>query len=71
MSRTTSILNSSKATEEQKDYVLKLSKLILRDSRKKFERNNRMMAKNLDKSVIKVSEHVVKFGGYGLDIIDF
>jgi acyl-CoA dehydrogenase family protein 9 len=71
MSRTTSILNSSKATEEQKDYVLKLSKLILRDSRKKFERNNRMMAKNLDKSIIKVSEHVVNFGGYGLDIIDF
>lgn len=71
MSRTTSILNNSKATEEHKDYVLKLSKLILRDSRKKFSKNQRAMAKNLDKTVVKVSEHVVKFGGYGLDIIDF
>jgi acyl-CoA dehydrogenase family protein 9 len=71
ISRTSSILNNTKASADQKDYVLKLSKLILRDSRKKFERNNKAMAKNLDKSVIKVSEHMVKFGGYGLDIIDF
>jgi acyl-CoA dehydrogenase family protein 9 len=71
MSRTTSILNNSKASDEQKDYVLKISKLILRDSRKNFERNRRMLTKNLDKSVAKVSEYVVNFGGYGLDIIDF
>ncbi len=71
MSRTTSILNNSKVSEDQKDYVLKLAKLILRDSRKKFSRSNRAMTKNLDKSVIKVSEHVVRNGGYGLDIIDY
>jgi acyl-CoA dehydrogenase family protein 9 len=71
ISRTTSILNNSKATSDQKDYTLKLSKLILRDSRKKFERNHRSMTKNLDKTITKVSEHIVKNGGYGLDIIDF
>ncbi|MBC7540929.1 MAG: acyl-CoA dehydrogenase family protein [Bacteriovorax sp.] len=71
ISRTTAILNSSKATQDQKDYVLRMSKQICKDSRRSFTRNVRSMAKNSDKTVIKISESVVKYGGYGLDIIDF
>lgn len=71
ISRTTAILNSSKATQEQKDYVLRLTKYICNDSGRKIKRNLRAMAKSNDKSVIKISETVVKNGGYGLDIIDF
>ncbi|MDO9180989.1 MAG: acyl-CoA dehydrogenase family protein [Bacteriovorax sp.] len=71
ISRTTSILNSSKATQDQKDYVLRMTKQICKDSRRRFTRNAKSMAKNSDKAVIKISESVVKYGGYGLDIIDF
>jgi acyl-CoA dehydrogenase family protein 9 len=71
ISRTTSILNSSKATQDQKDYVLRMSKQICKDARRRFTRNAKSMSKNSDKTVIKISESVVKYGGYGLDIIDF
>lgn len=71
ISRTTAILNSSKATQEQKDYVLRLTKYICNDSGRKIKRNLKAMAKNNDKNVIKISETVVKNGGYGLDIIEF
>lgn len=71
ISRTTSILNGSKASEDQKDYVLRMSKQICKDSRRRFTRNAKSMTKNSDKSVIKISESIVKYGGYGLDIIDF
>ncbi len=71
ISRTTAILNSSKADQEQKDYVLRLTKQICKNARRRFTRNAKSMAKNSDKTVIKISESVVKYGGYGLDIIDF
>jgi acyl-CoA dehydrogenase family member 9 len=71
ISRTTSILNGSKADPEQKDYVLRMSKQICKDARRRFTRNFLSMSKNSDKNVIKISESVVKYGGYGLDIIDF
>ncbi len=71
ISRTTAILNSSKATQDQKDYVLRMTKQICKDSRRRFTRNAKSMSKNSDKTVIKISESVVKYGGYGLDIIDF
>ena len=71
ISRTTSILNSSKATQDQKDYVLRMTKQICKDSRRRFTRNFLSMSKNSDKATIKISESVIKFGGYGLDIIDF
>ena len=38
---------------------------------RKIKRNLKAMAKNNDKSVAKISESVVKAGGYGFDIIDF
>lgn len=71
ISRTTAILNSSKATQDQKDYVLRMTKQICKDARRRFTRNAKSMSKNSDKTVIKISESVVKYGGYGLDIIDF
>ena len=71
ISRTTAILNSSKATAEQKEHVLRLTKYICKDSNRKFKQNLKLMAKNSDKSVAKISETIVKNGGYGLDIIDF
>ena len=71
ISRTTAILNSSKASAEQKEYVLRLTKQICKNHRREFARNARSMGKNSDKTVQKISESVVKFGGYGLDIIDF
>ncbi|MFA6237525.1 MAG: acyl-CoA dehydrogenase family protein [Bacteriovorax sp.] len=71
MSRTTSILNSSKASQDQKDYVLRITKQICKDARRRVTRNAKSMSKNSDKTVIKISESVVKYGGYGLDIIDF
>jgi acyl-CoA dehydrogenase family protein 9 len=71
ISRTTSILNSTKANQEQKDYVLRMTKIICNDSGRKIRRNLKAMDKNNDKAVAKISESVVKFGGYGLEIIDF
>ncbi len=71
ISRTTSILNNSKVSADQKDYVLRLTKIICKDSRIEFDKNLKKMSKNQDKSVAKISEHLVNFGGYGLDIIDF
>ncbi|NOT77693.1 MAG: acyl-CoA dehydrogenase [Bacteriovoracaceae bacterium] len=71
ISRTTAILNSSKATQEQKDYVLRLTKYICNDSGRKIRRNLKAVSKNNDKLISKISESVVKAGGYGLDIIEF
>ncbi|MGZ3788702.1 MAG: acyl-CoA dehydrogenase family protein [Bacteriovorax sp.] len=71
ISRTSAILNSSKATQDQKEYVLRMTKQICKDARRRFIRNAKSMSKNSDKTVTKISESVVKYGGYGLDIIDF
>lgn len=71
ISRTTSILNNSKVSADQKDYALRLTKIICREARIKFQNAHRDMKKNQDKSVAKISEHMVNSGGYGFDIIDF
>ena len=71
ISRTTSILNGTKANQEQKDQALRLTKYICKDSGRKIKRNLKAMSKNNDKAVAKISESVVKAGGYGFDIIDF
>lgn len=71
ISRTTAILNGTKANQEQKDQALRLTKYICNDSGRKIKRNLKAMSKNNDKAVAKISESVVKAGGYGFDIIDF
>jgi acyl-CoA dehydrogenase family protein 9 len=71
ISRTTAILNGTKASAEEKEHVLRLTKYICNDSGRKIRRNLKAMAKSNDKSVAKIAESVVKSGGYGLDIINF
>lgn len=71
ISRTTAILNSSKATQDEKDHVLRLTKYICNDSGRKIKRNIKAMEKSNDKTIAKIAETVVKTGGYGLDIINF
>ncbi|MBC7714498.1 MAG: acyl-CoA dehydrogenase family protein [Rhizobacter sp.] len=71
ISRTTAILNGTKATAEEKEYVLRLTKYICNESGRKIRRNIKAMAKSNDKTIAKLSESVVKAGGYGLDIINF
>ncbi|MBY0414674.1 MAG: acyl-CoA dehydrogenase family protein [Bdellovibrionales bacterium] len=71
ISRTTAILNGSKATVEQKEHALRLTKYICNDSGRKIRRNLKAMSKNNDKSVAKISAQIVKAGGYEFDIIDF
>ncbi len=71
LSRTTSILNNSEVSKEQKDYVLNLCKYVSYDSGKKIKKNLKAMSKNNDSAVIKISEQVLKNGGYGFDIIDY
>ena len=71
ISRTTSILNGTKANQEQKDQALRLTKYICKDSGRKIKRNLKAMSNNNDKAVAKISESVVKAGGYGFDIINF
>lgn len=71
LSRTTSILNNSEVSKEQKDYVLNLCKYVSYDSGKKIKKHLKAMSKNNDSAVIKISEQVLKNGGYGFDIIDY
>ncbi|OUR97012.1 hypothetical protein A9Q84_11810 [Halobacteriovorax marinus] len=71
ISRTTSILNNDKIPQDKKDYVLGLTKLVIKESRQDFIANLKGMTKNYDKLTKEVSDAVCKFDGYGLDIIDY
>lgn len=71
LSRTTSILESSKVDQKKKDYVLNLSKIALKESRQNFVSNLKAMTSNEDKIVAEASNQVCEYEGYGLDILDF
>jgi acyl-CoA dehydrogenase family protein 9 len=71
IARTTAILNNESIEQDKKDYCLKMSKLALRDSRRRSVAAMKGMTKNLDKTVKEVSDLACKFEGYGLDIVDF
>ena len=71
MSRTTSILNDDKISDEQKEYTFGLAELSLKRAQHNFVSNLKEMTKNQDKLIEKVSNAVSKNEGYGLDIIDF
>ena len=70
LSRTTTILNKDDEDQDKKDYCLKLAKHSFHGARKRFVSNLKSMTKNYDKTAIKLSEHVCKRGGYGLDIVE-
>lgn len=71
MSRTTAILEKGDVSQDKKDYVLSLAKIVLNESRKNFVKNLKAMNSNTDKDVESVSKAVCEYDGYGLDIIDF
>ncbi len=71
ISRTTTIMNDASVSTEKKDYVMKMTKYICKTARQKFMQENKMMTKNYDKTIAKISDIVANQGGYGLDIIDF
>lgn len=71
MSRTTSILNNSKVSDDDKEYISGLTEIALRESRQKFMENIKRMDKNYDREVKSVTEALVKRESYGLDIINF
>ena len=71
LSRTTSILNNDDVDDKKKEYVLSLTKLACLDARKKFVKSLKGMTKNSDKLINKISDQVVEYDGYDLDIMDF
>lgn len=70
LSRTTSLLNKKDLSKEKHDYYLSLSKIALRNSRKRFMSNLKEMRKNYDKLVADVSTAIISFGGANFDIVD-
>ncbi len=71
LSRTTSILNRSEVSENDKEYVMMLTELICRDSRQNFTRNYKRLNSSYDKLLPKISKAVSERKGFGFDIIDF
>lgn len=71
ISRTTSILNDEKIPQDKKDYVLKLTKIICKESRQNFISNLKGMNSNSDSEIREVSDYVCKYDGYGLDITEY
>tara|TARA_R110002072_G_scaffold276051_1_gene437442 strand:+ start:185681 stop:187447 length:1767 start_codon:yes stop_codon:yes gene_type:complete len=71
LSRTTSILNDEKISDEKKDYCHNLALLSLKNAKYEFIKNLKGMNKNNDKVIEKLSQQVCENKGYGLDIIDF
>lgn len=71
ISRTTAILEKDDVPQDKKDYVLGLTKIIIKESRQNFVANLKEMTNNNDKLTQEVSEAVCKYDGYGLDIINY
>jgi acyl-CoA dehydrogenase family protein 9 len=71
LSRTTSILNRSEVSQADKDYVVLMTELIMRDSRQTFTKNYKRLNSSYDKLIPKISKAVSERDGFGFDIIDF
>ncbi len=71
ISRTTSILEKPEIPQDKKDYVLGLTKIVIKESRQNFVANLKEMTNNYDKLTAEVSAAVCNYDGYGLDIIDY
>jgi acyl-CoA dehydrogenase family protein 9 len=67
--RTTDILNDANVSDSDKEYVLSLADLSLKDSRQSFMKNYKRLGGSYDKVVPKASSGVCERGGYGLDIL--
>lgn len=71
LSRTTGILNNDSVDDSKKEYVLKIAKLSISQSRYRFMSSLKGMSKNSDKLIKEVSQMACENDGYGLDIVDF
>ncbi|MFZ4713523.1 MAG: acyl-CoA dehydrogenase family protein [Bacteriovoracaceae bacterium] len=71
MSRSTSILNDPKISDDDKAYISGLTEIALKESRHKFMENAKRMDKNYDREVKTVTEALTQRESYGLDIINF
>lgn len=71
LSRTTSILNNSNVSSDDKKYVKSLTDMICSRSREVFLSNSRRLGTDFDKAVPGLSDQVVSRDGYGLDILKF
>lgn len=71
LSRSTAIMNDPKISNEEKEYISGLTEISCREARHKFMDNMKKMDRNYDKTIIKVTEELVKREAYGLDIINF
>ena len=71
LSRTTAILEDENIDQEKKDHVLRLNDLACGMLYKDFNMNSREMDRNKDKVIKKITEDIVKYEGYPLDIIDY
>lgn len=70
ISRTTSVLNDEKASDEKKGYCLNLAELSLKRSQRILISSIKEMTKNNDKIIKEVAAQVSKQESYGLDILD-
>lgn len=71
LSRTTAILNDDSVSQEDKDYVLDMSRTILMESKRRFHKNYKRLDSPQDKNIPSVSKAVCAREGYGLDIANF
>ncbi len=71
ISRTDSILKDKDISQDDKDYVLNLSKISLIDNRRNFIANKKRLDGRYDSIIPKASKGVCDRGGYGLDILKF
>jgi acyl-CoA dehydrogenase family protein 9 len=71
LSRTTAILENSKVSDGDKEYVMMLTELICRDCRQNFTRNYKRLNSSYDKLLPKIAKAVSERKGFGFDIVDF
>lgn len=71
ISRTTSILNNSTVSADDKKYVKALTEMICSRSRETFLANSKRLGTDYDKAVPDLSNLVAARDGYGLDILKF
>jgi acyl-CoA dehydrogenase family protein 9 len=71
LTRTSSILANETISQADKDYVMNLSGIVLRESRQEFVKNLKRLDENFDKTLPEASKGVCERDGYGLDVINF
>lgn len=71
LSRTTSILNNSAISSDDKAYIKSLTSMVCSRSREAFLSNSKRLNSDFDKAIPGLSQQVADRDGYGLDILKF